>query len=46
MILVSFALSALMTFCHASQLGRHIHLPFVSSNSRADNIFDLIYCDL
>jgi hypothetical protein len=32
--------------CHACQLGRHIHLPFVSSNSFADNNFDLIYCDL
>jgi hypothetical protein len=28
------------------QLGRHIRLPFVSSNSCADNIFDLIHCDL
>jgi hypothetical protein len=28
--------------CHACQLGRHIRLPFVSSNSRADNNFDLI----
>jgi hypothetical protein len=32
--------------CHACQLGRHIRLPFVSSNSRADNNFDLIHCDL
>jgi hypothetical protein len=32
--------------CHACQLGRHIHLPFVSSNSRADNNFDLIHCDI
>jgi hypothetical protein len=31
---------------HACQLGRHIHLPFVSSNTRVDNNFDLIYCDL
>jgi hypothetical protein len=31
---------------HACQLGHHIHLPFVSSNSRADNNFDLIHCDL
>jgi hypothetical protein len=31
---------------HACHLGRHIHLPFVSSNSRADNNFDLIHCDL
>jgi hypothetical protein len=30
--------------CHACQLGRHICLPFVSSNSRADNNFDLIHC--
>jgi hypothetical protein len=32
--------------CHACQLGRHIRLRFVSSNSRADNNFDLIYCNL
>jgi hypothetical protein len=29
--------------CHACQLGRHIRLPFVSSNSCADNNFDLIH---
>jgi hypothetical protein len=32
--------------CHSCQLGRHIRLPFVNSNSRADNIFDLIHCRL
>jgi hypothetical protein len=32
--------------CHAGQLGRHIRLPFVSSNSRANNNFDLIHYDL
>jgi hypothetical protein len=32
--------------CHACQLGYHIHLPFVSSNSCADNNFDLIHYDL
>jgi hypothetical protein len=32
--------------CHACQLGHHIRLPFVSSNSRADNNFDLIHYDL
>jgi hypothetical protein len=32
--------------CHMCQLHRHIRLPFVSSNSRADNIFDLIHCDI
>jgi hypothetical protein len=32
--------------CHACQLGRHVRLPFVSSNSRVDNNFDLIHCDL
>jgi hypothetical protein len=32
--------------CHACQLSCHIRLPFVSSNSRADNNFDLIHCDL
>jgi hypothetical protein len=32
--------------CHACQLGRHIRLPFLSSNTRADNNFDLIHYDL
>jgi hypothetical protein len=32
--------------CHACQLGRYIRLPFVSSNSHADNNFDLIHYDL
>jgi hypothetical protein len=32
--------------CHACQLGHHICLPFVSSNTRADNNFDLIHCDI
>jgi hypothetical protein len=32
--------------CHACQLGRHTHLPFLSCNSCADNNFDLIHCDL
>jgi hypothetical protein len=29
--------------CHAYQLGHHTHLHFVSSNSHADNNFDLIH---
>jgi hypothetical protein len=33
-------------FCYACQLGCHIHLPFVGSNSCADNNFDLRHCDL
>jgi hypothetical protein len=32
--------------CHACQLGCHTRLPFVSSNSRVDNNFDLIHCDM
>jgi hypothetical protein len=32
--------------CHTCQLGHYNHLPFVSSNSRADTNFDLIYYDL
>jgi hypothetical protein len=32
--------------CHACQLGRHTHIPFVSSASHVDNNFDLIHCDL
>jgi hypothetical protein len=31
---------------HACQLGRYTGLPFIRSNSRADNNFDLIHCDL
>jgi hypothetical protein len=32
--------------CHACQLGRHTHTPFVSSTTRTNNKFDLIHCDL
>jgi len=32
--------------CHACQLGRHVHLPFSVSHSRAAHPFDLIHCDL
>jgi hypothetical protein len=32
--------------CHACQLGHPICLPFVSSNSRGDNNFDFIHCDI
>jgi hypothetical protein len=31
---------------HACQLGRHVHLPFPTSSSRAINNFDIIHCDL
>jgi hypothetical protein len=33
-------------FCHACQLGHHTRMPFTSSTSHADNIFNLIHCDL
>jgi hypothetical protein len=33
-------------FCHACQLGRYTRMHFASSTSHADNIFDLIHCDL
>jgi hypothetical protein len=33
-------------FCHACQLGSHTRMPFASSTSHADNIFDIIHCDL
>jgi hypothetical protein len=32
--------------CHACQVGHHIYLPFVNSNSRVDNNFNLIHCGL
>jgi hypothetical protein len=32
--------------CHACQLGRHTHLPFHVSSSRATRNFQLIHCDL
>ncbi|CAL9242897.1 unnamed protein product, partial [Arabidopsis halleri] len=34
------------TLCHACQLGKHVRLPFHSSNSRAFKSFDLIHSDL
>jgi hypothetical protein len=33
-------------FCHACQLSHHTRMPFASSTSRADNIFDLIHYDM
>jgi hypothetical protein len=33
-------------FCHACQLSHHTRMPFASSTSHADNIFDLIHYDL
>jgi hypothetical protein len=33
-------------FCHACQLGRYTHMPFVSSTCCANNNFDLFHCDL
>jgi hypothetical protein len=36
----------LESLCHACQLGRHVRLPFSSSNSHAIKNFDLIHCDL
>ena len=32
--------------CHACQLGRHVRLPFSTSSSHADRMFDLVHCDL
>jgi hypothetical protein len=32
--------------CHACQLGRHTRMPFINSNSCADNNFDLIHYDM
>jgi hypothetical protein len=32
--------------CHACQLGRHVRLPFSTSQSRALHNFDLVHCDL
>lgn len=34
------------TLCHACQLGRHTHLPFVNNFTRATAKFELIHCDL
>jgi histone deacetylase 1/2 len=34
------------SICHACQLGRHTHLPFQPSMSRATSIFDVIHLDL
>jgi hypothetical protein len=33
-------------FCHTCQLGHHTRMPFASSTSHADNIFDLIHYHL
>jgi hypothetical protein len=33
-------------FCDACQLGKHTRLPFSSSSSRAEKVFDLLHLDL
>jgi hypothetical protein len=33
-------------FCHACQLGKHTKLPFFSSSSRAEKVFNLLHLDL
>ena len=45
-LLLFHVIRVLEILCHACQLGRHAHLPFATSNSRALNNFDLVHCDL
>jgi hypothetical protein len=41
-----FCTSTTHDFCHACQLGKHTRLPFSSSSSRAEKVFDLLHLDL
>ncbi|GJS68654.1 ribonuclease H-like domain-containing protein [Tanacetum coccineum] len=34
------------TLCHACQIGKHTRLPFFSSNSRVENLFDIVHSDI
>ena len=40
---VPFCTTAPSSICHACQLGRHTHLPFQSSNSRATSNLQIIF---
>ena len=45
-LLISYNKSKLSTLCHACQLGKHIKLPFYSSESNVESAFDIIHSDL
>ncbi|GJS71497.1 ribonuclease H-like domain-containing protein [Tanacetum coccineum] len=38
--------SKVSNLCHAYQLGKHVKLPFYSSESRVESVFDIIHSDL
>ncbi|GKE29015.1 ribonuclease H-like domain-containing protein, partial [Tanacetum coccineum] len=35
-----------LTLCHACQIGKHVRLPFSVSNSRVENMFDIVHSDI
>ncbi|GJV79738.1 ribonuclease H-like domain-containing protein [Tanacetum coccineum] len=43
---ISFNSSKESKLCHACQLGRHVKLPFYSSDSCVESVFDIIHSDL
>ncbi|GJR38914.1 ribonuclease H-like domain-containing protein [Tanacetum coccineum] len=44
--LISCNKSKLSTLCHACQLGKHVKLPFYSSESTVASIFEIVHSDL
>nr|GEW23704.1 ribonuclease H-like domain-containing protein [Tanacetum cinerariifolium] len=44
--LISCRKSKLTTMCHACQLGKHAKLPFYTSESSVDSVFEIIHSDI
>nr|GEW70358.1 ribonuclease H-like domain-containing protein [Tanacetum cinerariifolium] len=44
--LISCRKSKLSTVCHACQLGKHAKLPFYTSESSVDSVFEIIHSDI
>ncbi|GJU36599.1 ribonuclease H-like domain-containing protein [Tanacetum coccineum] len=44
--LISFYKSKLYALCHACQLGKHVKLPFYSSESSVESVFEIIHSDI
>ncbi|GJZ27086.1 ribonuclease H-like domain-containing protein [Tanacetum coccineum] len=44
--LISCRKSMLSALCHACQLGKHVKLPFYSSESSVDSLFEIIHSDI
>ncbi|GKB01495.1 ribonuclease H-like domain-containing protein, partial [Tanacetum coccineum] len=44
--LISYTKEKPLVLCHACQLGKHVRLPFISSNTLVTSCFDIIHSDV